>query len=155
MKNKVLVTGSGGLIGSEAVEFYCKRGFEVIGIDNNYREYFFGKSGSVEWRINELLSKFKNYTHENLDIRNFDQIQSLFKLNKFDLIIHTAAQPSHDWASKEPLTDFSVNALGTVNLLENYKNSSPEAVFIFTSTNKVYGDRPNYFEYIESETTQF
>jgi CDP-paratose 2-epimerase len=145
--SKILITGSGGLVGSEAVEFYCGEGHEVIGIDNNYREYFFGKSGSVEWRVEELL-KHKNYRHYSSNIVNFKEIEDIFKEEKqFDLIIHTAAQPSHDWACKEPLTDFSVNASGTANMLEAYRIHSPGAVFIFTSTNKVYGDRPNRFVY--------
>lgn len=149
---KILITGSGGLIGSEAVEYYCNKGYTIIGVDNNFREYFFGSQGSVSWRIEEL-SKQKNYTHYNADIRNFNAVEDIFKKYKpFDLIIHTAAQPSHDWACKEPLTDFSVNATGTVNMLEAYRLHSPQAVFIFTSTNKVYGDKPNSFSYEDIET---
>lgn len=144
---KVLITGSGGLIGSEAVEYYCNKGYKVVGTDNNFREYFFGKAGSVQWRIDELL-KHKNYSHNNSNIANFSEIKDLFlREGEFDLIIHTAAQPSHDWACREPLTDFSVNATGTTNMLEAYRLYSPQAVFIFTSTNKVYGDRPNTFTY--------
>jgi len=149
---KILITGSGGLIGSEAVEYYCNKGYTVIGIDNNFREYFFGNQGSVSWRIEEL-SKHKNYIHYNVDIRNYNSIEDIFKTNgTFDLIIHTAAQPSHDWACKEPLTDFNVNAVGTTNMLEAYRLYSPEAVFIFTSTNKVYGDTPNRIALHEDET---
>jgi CDP-paratose 2-epimerase len=144
---KILITGSGGLVGSEAVEFYCSEGYEVVGIDNNYREFFFGKSGSIQWRIEEL-SKYKNYKHYNSDIVNFKEMEHIFQEEEcFDLIIHTAAQPSHDWACKEPLIDFSVNASGTANILEAFRLYSPAAVFIFTSTNKVYGDRPNQFAY--------
>jgi CDP-paratose 2-epimerase len=149
---KVLITGSGGLIGSEAVEYYCNKGYQVVGTDNNFREYFFGKNGSVEWRINEL-KKYKNYTHYSSNIINNEEIQNIFKQEGcFDLIIHTAAQPSHDWACKEPLTDFNVNAVGTINLLESYRLYSPEAVFIFTSTNKVYGDTPNRIALYETES---
>jgi len=147
---KILITGSGGLIGSEAVEFYCKEGYDVYGIDNNYREHFFGKSGSVEWRIEEL-SKYKNYKHYSCDITKIQEVENIFKSHTFDLIIHTAAQPSHDLASKIPILDFSVNATGTLNILENYRLYCPESVFIFTSTNKVYGDRPNYETYVEEE----
>jgi CDP-paratose 2-epimerase len=149
---KILITGSGGLIGSEAVEYYCSKGYYVVGTDNNFREYFFGKSGSVQWRINELI-KHKNYTHYNSNIVQYEEIKNIFiQEGKFDLIIHTAAQPSHDWACKEPLTDFNVNAVGTINLLEAYRLYSPESVFIFTSTNKVYGDTPNKITMQELET---
>ena len=144
---KILVTGSGGLIGSEAVEYYCNKGCNVVGIDNNKREYFFGQSGSILWRLNEL-KKYKNYVHRNVDIVDYRALESIFKKERgFDLIVHTAAHPSHDWASKEPLTDFNVNAVGTINLLESYRIHSPSAVFIFTSTNKVYGDAPNKYRY--------
>jgi len=149
---KVLITGSGGLIGSEAVEYYCNKGYQVVGTDNNFREYFFGKGGSVEWRLNEL-KKHKNYTHYNSNIVNREEVENIFiQQGNFDLIIHTAAQPSHDWACKEPLTDFNVNAVGTINLLESYRLYSPDAVFIFTSTNKVYGDTPNRIALHEDET---
>lgn len=155
MNNKILITGSGGLVGSEAVEFYCKKGFDVVGVDNNYRKYFFGENGSVLWRLNEL-KKNKNYKHLFLDISKINEIDTVFKdYGPFDLIIHAAAQPSHDWACKEPLTDFSINAVGTLNLLEKYRLYSPDAVFIFTSTNKVYGDTSNYFDYDENETRFF
>lgn len=154
MKRKTaLVTGSGGLIGSEAVEFFIKEGFKVIGVDNNMREYFFGKSGSTLWNSERLARTFKkDYRHVIADIRDKPAITRLFKENEFELIIHTAAQPSHDWAAKEPLTDFSINATGTLILLENFRRFSPEAVFIFTSTNKVYGDRPNLLPLKEYRT---
>jgi len=148
----VLVTGSAGLIGSEAVSFFCKNGFEVIGIDNNMRAYFFGEEGSTKETAVKNIGLFKNYKHYNADIRDGQAIENIFKKHSFDLIIHTAAQPSHDWAAKEPQTDFSVNANGTLMLLENFRKYSPEAVFIFTSTNKVYGDTPNYLPLIEKET---
>lgn len=149
---KVLVTGSAGLIGSSAVRFFINEGFDVIGVDNNMRAYFFGKTASTEWNRKRLETEFKNYTHFKIDIRDQKKINDLFSKHKFDLIIHTAAQPSHDWAAKEPLTDFTVNALGTLNLLEATRKYCPESVFIFTSTNKVYGDNPNKLPLIEQET---
>ena len=148
---KVLITGSGGLIGSESVRFFSEKGFEIFGIDNNMRKYFFGEEASINWNIEKLKKEFVNYHHHNFDIRDKEATENLFKKNKFDLIIHCAAQPSHDWAAKEPLTDFEINANGTLNLLENFRKYSPEAVFIFTSTNKVYGDTPNKLPLIEKE----
>lgn len=149
---KILVTGSGGLIGSESVKFFCAKDYQVYGVDNDMRSYFFGKEASTNWNVNALINKYKNYRHSSLDIRDKDKIENLFKSNQFDLIIHAAAQPSHDWAVKEPITDFSINALATLYLLENYRRYSPEAVFIFTSTNKVYGDTPNILPLKEMET---
>lgn len=143
MKKTVLITGSGGLIGSEAVRFFAKIGFEVIGIDNDSRKYFFGPKSSTAWNIKLLKKEIEDYIHFDVDIRNKEKIDEILKEHKPDLIIHTAAQPSHDWAAKEPLTDFTINALGTHILLEAYRRFCPEAVFIFTSTNKVYGDNPN------------
>jgi CDP-paratose 2-epimerase len=142
----VIVSGSAGLIGSETVKFYCNKGYKVIGIDNNLREVFFGKDASTEWNKQELISNFKNYTHYDSDIRDFSTVSNIFKTYSTDikLIVHTAAQPSHDWAANAPFTDFSVNASGTLNLLEAFRNICPNAVFIFTSTNKVYGDLPNF-----------
>jgi CDP-paratose 2-epimerase len=141
--HKMLITGSAGLIGSEAVKFFCDRNYEVVGIDNDMRKYFFGAEASTDWNRQRLESTYKNYMHYSLDIRSEADILPIFESNTFDLIIHTAAQPSHDWAAKEPMTDFSVNATGTVLLLEQTRKYSPDAVFIFTSTNKVYGDNPN------------
>lgn len=152
MAKKVLVTGSGGLIGSEAVRFFSKKGFEIIGVDNNMREYFFGKESSTKWSVAELKKSIPKYQHQNIDIRDNKKIESMFKKNKFDLIIHTAAQPSHDWAAREPFTDFSVNATGTLVLLENFRKYCPKAVFIYTSTNKVYGDTPNLLPLVEKKT---
>ncbi|MBN2546812.1 MAG: NAD-dependent epimerase/dehydratase family protein [Spirochaetes bacterium] len=149
---KVLITGSGGLIGSESAKFFSDKGFLVFGIDNNLRKYFFGEEGDTSWNVKNLKKNIPNYIHFNIDIRDNQKIEELFQNNKFDLIIHCAAQPSHDWAAKEPHTDFSVNALGTLNILENFRKYCPEAVFIFTSTNKVYGDTPNYLPLIELET---
>ena len=150
---KVLVTGSAGLIGSESAKFFATLGFEVHGIDNNMREYFFGPEASTEWSKKQLEEKLKKaYKHYVVDIRDTNALETIFEKNTFDLIIHTAAQPSHDWAAKEPLTDFGVNAVGTLNLLELYRKYSPEGVFIFTSTNKVYGDTPNALPLVEKET---
>jgi len=150
---KALVTGSAGLIGSEAVEFFIEKGFKVVGIDNNMRQYFFGKTGSTLRNNQKLLKKYpKDYIYIQADIRDQKTLAKIFKDHQFNLIIHTAAQPSHDWAAKEPLTDFSINASGTLLLLENFRQYCPEAVFIFTSTNKVYGDHPNYLPFQELKT---
>lgn len=151
-KRTVLVTGSAGLIGSEAVRFFASKGFEIIGIDNNARRYFFGPQASTLWNKQKLKKDIKSYSHFDVDIRNKKKIEEIFKKNKPDLIIHTAAQPSHDWAAKEPLTDFTINALGTLILLEAYRKFTPDAVFIFTSTNKVYGDNPNKLPLMELKT---
>lgn len=149
----VLITGSAGLVGSESVKFFIEKGFEVIGIDNDMRRYFFGPEASTKNKINEL-SEYRRFKNYEVDIRNYDEIEKIFNWYSKDiaLIIHTAAQPSHDWAAKEPITDFSVNAVGTMNLLELARKNCLEAVFIFTSTNKVYGDRPNRLPLIEGPT---
>lgn len=150
---KILITGSAGLIGSQAVSFFIEHGHSVVGIDNDMRSYFFGQDASTSWNKEKLIHDFKDkYEHKDVDIRNKEQIEEIMKNNEFDLIIHTAAQPSHDWAAKEPFTDFSVNAEGTLVLLENCRKYCPEAVFIFTSTNKVYGDMPNSLPLIEQDT---
>jgi len=148
-----IITGSAGLIGSESSRYFHEKGFEIWGVDNNMRKYFFGEDGSTQWKREEL-SKFKNYKHFDMDIRDFESINKLFQQakNNLSLVIHTAAQPSHDWAAKEPLTDFGVNAVGTLNLLEATRLHASNAVFIFTSTNKVYGDLPNKLPLIELET---
>ena len=145
----ILVTGSGGLIGSAACLFYLKKGCKVIGIDNDMRAHFFNTS--VKSCIDKL-KKEKNYTHFWIDIRNTLQITDVFADNKIHAIIHTAAQPSHDWAAKEPTTDFTINANGTLNLLEATRTYCPDSPFVFTSTNKVYGDTPNKIEFEELET---
>lgn len=152
MKKTVLVTGSAGLIGSEAVRFFAHVGFKVIGVDNNSRQYFFGPSASTSWNRDKLKKEIKGYTHYNLDIRNEKGINKIFQENKIDLIIHAAAQPSHDWAAREPLTDFTINALGTLVLLEAYRKFAPKGVFIYCSTNKVYGDNPNRLPLVEQDT---
>ncbi|MEK7060625.1 MAG: NAD-dependent epimerase/dehydratase family protein [Patescibacteria group bacterium] len=151
-KKKVLISGSAGLIGSEAVRFFCAKGFEVHGIDNNMRKYFFGADGDTSWIRKKLTKEQESYVHHTVDIRDEKKISDIFKKNRFDLIIHTAAQPSHDWAAKEPITDFSINAVGTLIILENLRTYAKDATFIFTSTNKVYGDIPNRLPVIEQKT---
>jgi CDP-paratose 2-epimerase len=148
-----LISGSSGLIGGESVEFFANKFDLVVGIDNNLRSYFFGSESSTEWNKNRLEERFSNFTSYNLDIRDFSALEKVFKEYGDDikLIVHTAAQPSHDWAAKEPITDFTVNANGTLNMLELCRLNCPEAVFIFTSTNKVYGDTPNYLPLVELE----
>ncbi|MGB4521217.1 MAG: NAD-dependent epimerase/dehydratase family protein [Candidatus Omnitrophota bacterium] len=148
-----IITGSCGLIGSEAVSFFSDLGFDVVGIDNNLREHFFGKDGSITWNQKRLLKHNKRYIHFSADIRNQEEIGKIFNKFRKDiaLIIHAAAQPSHDWAARDPMMDFEINAIGTMVLLEAARKYSPKAVFIFTSTNKVYGDRPNSLPFIESE----
>jgi CDP-paratose 2-epimerase len=148
---KVLLTGAGGLIGSEAVRFFAGKGFDVTGLDNDMRSYFFGPDGSTKKGLSELEHTYKTFKAINLDIRDQKALEAIFRASKFDLIIHTAAQPSHDWAAREPFTDFAVNANGTLNMLEYYRRYSPEATFIFTSTNKVYGDTPNHLPLVEFE----
>src|SRR2546421_6513454 len=140
---KVLVTGSSGLIGSEAVEHFDRQGHEVVGVDNNMRRVFFAPAGDTLWNLERLKRLTKRFTHAALDIRDRTSIEELLRIHRFDLIVHCAAQPSHDKAREIPLLDFEVNALGTVNLLEATRQHSPEAVFVFLSTNKVYGDAPN------------
>src|SRR3954467_3792638 len=142
-KMKVLVTGSSGLIGSEAVTHYDREGHVVHGIDNNLRREFFGPQGDTRWNLERLRNTTKRFTHHELDVRDRSRIFDLFKQERFDVIIHCAAQPSHDKAKEIPLVDFDVNAGATVNLLEATRQANPEAVFIFMSTNKVYGDSPN------------
>lgn len=149
-----VITGSAGLIGSEAAVFFHQLGLDIYGIDNNLRKYFFGEDGSTEWKKNELIKNLSNYRHVDTDIRDREAIEKIFKNLKqnIKLVIHTAAQPSHDWAAREPHTDFTVNANGTLNMLEATRKFCPDAVFIFTSTNKVYGDTPNNLPLIELET---
>ena len=140
---RVLVTGSSGLIGSEAVEHFDRQGHEVVGVDNNMRRVFFGPAGDTLWNLERLKGVTKRFAHAALDIRDRAGIEELFRAQRFDLIVHCAAQPSHDKAREIPLLDFEVNAVGTVNLLEATRQHLPEAVFVFLSTNKVYGDAPN------------
>jgi CDP-paratose 2-epimerase len=140
---KVLVTGSSGLIGSEAVLHLDREGHEVTGVDNNMRREFFGAAGDTSWMLDEIRRTTKRFTHQAIDIRDRARILELFKAERFDLIIHCAAQPSHDKAKEIPFLDFEVNAVGTLNLLEATRQFHRDAVFIFMSTNKVYGDAPN------------
>ena len=148
----ILVTGSSGLIGSEAVEHFDRQGHQVIGVDNNMRRVFFGDPGDTTWNLERLRSVTRNFTHFNLDIRDRSALKELFRKHKFDLIVHCAAQPSHDKAREIPILDFEVNALGTVNLLEATRLHCADAVFVFLSTNKVYGDAPNELPLKELET---
>jgi CDP-paratose 2-epimerase len=153
MKQKtILVTGSSGLIGSQAVERFDRQGHRVIGADNNMRREFFGPAGDTLWNLERLKKSTKQFTHIDLDIRDRRGLSDLFRAHQFDLIVHCAAQPSHDKAREIVLTDFEVNALGTVNLLEVTRQHCAEAVFLFMSTNKVYGDAPNEIPIIELDT---
>lgn len=151
---KVLVTGSSGLIGSEAVEYYDALGHKVFGIDNNMRREFFGEKGDTTWNLERLFEVTKHFEHESIDIRDRESIGKLFKKHRFDLVIHCAAQPSHDKAKEIPLVDFDVNAVGTVNLLEAFRQEAGHGVFVFMSTNKVYGDAPNEI-LLKEEATRF
>jgi CDP-paratose 2-epimerase len=152
--NIAIVTGSAGLIGSESVAFMSDKFDLIIGIDNNLRAYFFGEEASTEWNKKRIEDQFSNYKHYQADIRSEEEIGKIFAEYGKDikLIIHTAAQPSHDWAAREPFMDFTVNANGTLVMLEMTRLHCPEAVFIFTSTNKVYGDNPNFLPLVEHET---
>lgn len=148
---KLLVTGSSGLIGSEVVTFFATEGVDVYGIDNDMRADFFGPQGDTRWNQHRLTTKFKNFHHIELDIRNRNGIYDLIKEIKPDAIIHTAAQPSHDLAASRPFDDFDVNAVGTLNLLEANRKVNPDIPFVYMSTNKVYGDAPNELKLIEKE----
>lgn len=152
--NVALITGSGGLIGSESVEFFSDHFDCVAGIDNNMRRIFFGEEASTAWNVNRLLETVPNYTHYEHDIRDEKAMERVFSSYGQDmkLVVHTAAQPSHDWAANDPFTDFTVNANGTLVLLEMARRYCPNAVFIFCSTNKVYGDTPNLLPLVELET---
>jgi CDP-paratose 2-epimerase len=149
---KVLVTGSSGLIGSEAVLFFDEMGFEILGMDNNMRRDFFGPKGDTTWNLQRLQSITRHFVHYNLDIRDRQCVLDFFSRERPGLIIHAAAQPSHDLAATRPFDDFDVNAVGTLNLLEATRRSTPDAVFIHMSTNKVYGDAPNYIRLRETES---
>ena len=148
-----IITGSAGLIGSETTKWFHEQGFDVIGIDNDMRAWFFGEQASTTPTREKLESSLKRYRHNNIDIRNTEALRVLFGQHgkAIKIIVHTAAQPSHDWAARDPFADFSVNANGTLNLLECARLHCPEAVFIFTSTNKVYGDTPNSLPLIEGD----
>jgi CDP-paratose 2-epimerase len=149
-----IITGSGGLVGSEAVKHFAAKGMEVVGIDNDMRAKFFGVDASTKWNLRRLSSDIPRYIHHEIDIRDARSINSLFSRygRAVALVIHTAAQPSHDWAANDPATDLTVNANGTSVMLEATRQFAPNAVFIFTSTNKVYGDRPNELPLIELDS---
>ncbi len=151
----VIVTGSAGLIGSESVAYFAARDHEIVGIDNDFRQVFFGPDASTDWNRRSLEARFpRHYTHVDADIRDAAAMDAVFARygTRTALVIHTAAQPSHDWAASAPLTDFTVNANGTLTVLEAARAHCPDAVFIFTSTNKVYGDAPNELPLVELET---
>jgi len=150
-----VVTGANGLIGAEAVAHFGGLGLDVVGIDNDMRSVFFGPEASTAWtrrRLEDTLGSA--YRHNDLDVRDRDAIDRLFRTygEAIELVVHTAAQPSHDWAAKEPFTDFDINAVGTLNVLEATRLRAPGATFIFTSTNKVYGDAPNRLPLVELDT---
>ena len=149
----VIITGAGGLVGAESVRFFSALGFDTVGIDNDMRRYFFGNAASTEPMQQQLREAFARYRHVACDIRDDVAIDRLFKRFGRDIVavIHAAAQPSHDWAAREPITDFTINANGTLTLLEATRKHASDAVFIFTSTNKVYGDVPNALPLIERE----
>ncbi|MBD1808835.1 NAD-dependent epimerase/dehydratase family protein [Microcoleus sp. FACHB-SPT15] len=151
----VVITGSAGLIGSEATAFFAQQGFDIVGIDNDMRRVFFGEDASTTWNRQRLEKTIKNqYSHVDADIRDTETINKIFKQYGSDiaLVIHTAAQPSHDWAARDPIMDFTVNANGTLNLLQATRQYAPESPFIFTSTNKVYGDTPNHLPLVELDS---
>src|SRR5689334_9730637 len=154
MMQTVIVTGSSGLIGSESAKHFAQAGLRVVGIDNDMRAQFFGPEASTKATRDELVKNLREYEHHEIDIRDADAIGGLFRKHrgKIRAIIHTAAQPSHDWAARAPQTDFTVNANGTLNLLEAARENCPESPFVFTSTNKVYGDTPNRLPLRELET---
>jgi CDP-paratose 2-epimerase len=149
---RVLVTGSNGLIGSEAVTFFDSQGADVVGVDNNMRAVFFGTDGDTRWNQRRLQTSAKRFSHVELDIRDRAAVLALLQAERFDLIVHCAAQPSHDLAARMPFEDFDVNAGGTLNMLEGVRRHQPETVLAFTSTNKVYGDAPNELPLKELET---
>lgn len=152
MRRTALITGAGGLIGSEAVEFLAQRGWAVHGVDNNMRKEFFGADGDTSWNVRRLRSVVPDYTHHGLDVRDREGIAMLVASVRPDLIFHCAAQPSHDLAARIPFDDFDVNAVGTLNLLEAARNSVADSPFVFMSTNKVYGDAPNEIPVTELDT---
>jgi CDP-paratose 2-epimerase len=149
-----LVTGSGGLIGSESVRYFTERGFDVIGLENDMRASFFGPDASTSRATQQLIDRYPTFRSLEVDIRDAERVMGVFERHaaEIELVIHTAAQPSHDWAASDPGTDFTVNANGTLNLLEAARSHTPDAPFIYTSTNKVYGDRPNQLPLVELES---
>ncbi|MDR1451901.1 MAG: NAD-dependent epimerase/dehydratase family protein [Helicobacteraceae bacterium] len=150
----IIITGAGGLIGGEATKFWHNKGYYIVGVDNDMRAYFFGADASTKKNIEAKKADLKNFKHYSVDIRDINAIEGIFDEYKGDIagVIHTAAQPSHDWAAREPFTDFGVNANGTLNMLEMTRLYAFDAPFIFTSTNKVYGDTPNRLPLIELDS---
>ncbi|MCB0358301.1 MAG: NAD-dependent epimerase/dehydratase family protein [Bdellovibrionales bacterium] len=148
----MLVTGSSGLVGSEAVLYFEGRGWNVVGIDNNMRAEFFGPGGDTRWNLDRLKQQTERFSHLSIDIRDRDSVLGTFKQRRPDAIIHCAAQPSHDFGAVRPFENFDINATGTLNLLEAARQYSPDAPFVYVSTNKVYGDIPNSLELVETET---
>src|SRR5262245_47682083 len=148
---RIIVTGSSGLIGSEAVLWLEGQGHEVLGIDNNMRRDFFGEKGDTTWMLRRLREKTKRFRNTDRDIRDRNEMFSLWEEYRPELVVHCAAQPSHDLAASRPLDDFDVNAVGTLNLLEATRRHTPGAVFLMMSTNKVYGDAPNHLPLVEHE----
>jgi CDP-paratose 2-epimerase len=150
----VLVTGSAGLIGSQTVRYFASLGYDIVGVDNDMRRVFFGDEASTAESRSDLERTVREYRHSDLDVRDREGIDGLFAqyADAIEVVVHTAAQPSHDWAAREPFVDFDINAVGTLNVLEAARRHSPAAVFIFTSTNKVYGDTPNRLPLVELET---
>ena len=147
-----IITGSGGLFGSEAAAYFAHQGYDVIGLDNDLRAYFFGPEASTRSNSERLADRVEGFSPLELDIRDRDGVERAFAKHRPELVVHCAAQPSHDWAAREPHTDFSVNAVGTLNVLEAARQHCPDAPFVFTSTNKVYGDLPNKLPLVETET---
>lgn len=149
-----IVTGSAGLVGAECVRFFADQGFDVIGIDNNMRGRFFGHAAGTDLSRQQLEGIVPNYRHLDIDVRDTQSVEQVFSQygKSIEVVIHTAAQPSHDWAAKEPKTDFTVNANGTLTLLEATRCYAPDASFVFTSTNKVYGDQPNRLPFVELDS---
>ena len=149
-----VITGAAGLVGSEAVRYFSTQGMTVVGIDNGMRKHFFGEEASTDWQRDRLVKNVPSYRHLDIDIRDSDGIFSVFREygRHISLVVHAAAQPSHDWAARDPFIDFTVNANGTSVMLEATRRVAPDAAFIFTSTNKVYGDRPNLLPLLEKES---
>jgi CDP-paratose 2-epimerase len=150
-----LVTGSGGLVGSEASRYFAGLGLDVVGVDNDMRRVFFGDEASTAWNVDRLQADLRgHYEHHGFDVRDRDAVENLMRRfgSAIKVVVHAAAQPSHDWAARDPATDFDINAVGTLNVLEATRRHAPDAVVIFTSTNKVYGDRPNLLPLVELET---
>lgn len=149
-----LITGSGGLIGAQSARFFASKGLDVVGIDNDMRRYFFGDASSTRWQVEDLAKKLPRYEHHAVDIRDAEAVDKVLARygDSVKIVIHAAAQPSHDWAAREPFTDFDINARGTLVMLEAVRKHCPGAVFVFTSTNKVYGDTPNRLPLVELET---